>query len=64
MAAALRRDPALHVETVRGGLGELRVSVGGQDAVTTNRLLYTRPSRVVEKVRAYLNKLATKTNTT
>ena len=63
MAAVLRRDPGLHVETVRGGLGELRVSVGGRDVVTTNRLLYTRPSRVVERVRSYLNKLTSKTNT-
>jgi len=43
-------------------LGELRVSVDGWDAVTTNRLLYTRPSRVVERVRAYLNQLTSKTN--
>ena len=63
MAAALRRDPELEVETVRGGLGELRVSVGGQDLVTTNRLLYTRPSRVVERVRAHLKELTSKTNT-
>lgn len=44
-------------------MGELRVSVGGRDVVTTNRLLYARPSRVVEKVRAHLNELKSKTNT-
>jgi hypothetical protein len=57
VAAALRRDPGLQVETVRGGLGELRVSVDGQDLVTTNRLLYPRPGRLVEKVRARLKEL-------
>lgn len=42
---------------MRGGLGELRVSVDGQDLVTTNRLLYPRPGRLVEKVRARLKEL-------
>jgi len=63
VAAALRRDPELEVETVRGGLGELRVSVGGQDLVTTNRLLYARPSRVVDQVRARLKGSTGKTTT-
>jgi hypothetical protein len=62
VAAELRRDQEVQVETVRSGLGELRVSVDGKDVVTTNRLLYTRPSRVVERVRAHLKELTSKTN--
>ena len=42
---------------VRGGLGELRVSADGQDLVTASRILYSRPSRVVEKVQARLKEL-------
>ena len=54
VAAELRRDPGVQVETVRGRLGELRVSVDDQDVVITNRLLYALPGPVVEKVRAHL----------
>jgi hypothetical protein len=45
---------------MRGGLGELRVSVDGQDVVTTSRLLYPRPSQVVERVRARLSEMNSK----
>lgn len=50
------------MEIVRGSFGELRVSVGGRDVVITNRLLYPRPSKVVEKVRVHLDKLKNKTD--
>ena len=54
MAAELRRDPGVSVETVRGKLGELRVSIDDQDVVKTNRLLYPLPGPVVDKVRERL----------
>ena len=58
MAAALRGDPDLRVELARGGFGELRVSVDGRDVYKASRLFYPRPSRVVRKVRASLDRLA------
>jgi hypothetical protein len=54
VAAQLSEDRTLDVTRAKGGLGELRVTVDGVDAVTTSRLLYPTPSAVVERVRAYL----------
>lgn len=53
MAAELE-GPDRHVEKIRGGLGELRVTVDGRDAYKGNRLLYPRPKTVLAAVRAYL----------
>ena len=58
MAAALRGDPDLRVELARGGFAELRVSVDGRDVYKASRLLYPRPARVVQKVRASLEQAA------
>jgi hypothetical protein len=55
VAAQLGEDRTLNVQRIKGGLGELRVTVDGVDVVTTNRLLYPTPSAVVERVRAYLS---------
>ena len=58
MAAQLATDPTLEVHRQKGGLGELRVVVDGMDVVDTNRLLYSTPTSVVQKVRAYLTSSA------
>jgi hypothetical protein len=42
------------VETVRGGLGELRVTVDGRDVYKANRLLYPRLKTVLNAVRSSL----------
>ena len=52
MAARLSKEDNLEVETVKGGLGELSVSIDGQKVVDTNRLWYPSPATVVSKVRA------------
>ena len=56
VAGQLREEKELEVETVAGGLGEFSVVLDGQEAVTTNRLWYPRPGKVVERVRELLAK--------
>ena len=52
--AAELSGPETRVETIRGGLGELRVAVDGRDIYKANRLLYPRLSTVVNAVRSSL----------
>lgn len=52
--AARLRGPDTRVETVRGKIGELRVTVDGQDAFTGNRLWYPRLKTVLRSVRTFL----------
>ena len=54
MAAKLKREDGVEVETVRGALGELSVSIDGRKVVDTNRFLYPLPGSVLKKVRAAL----------
>ena len=54
VAAQLRKESDVEVHTIKGGLGEFSVSIGGQKLIDTNRLWYPRPSKVVDKVRALL----------
>lgn len=54
MAAKLRREDGVEVDTVRGELGELSVSIDGRKVVITNRYLYPFPGTVLKKVRAAL----------
>lgn len=54
VAAKLRQENDVEVETVKGGLGEFSVAVDGQKIVNTNRLLYPNPGKVVKKVRTAL----------
>ena len=54
VAARLREESGVEVETVKGGVGEFSVSVNGRKVVDTNRLWYPLPGKVVEKVRASL----------
>lgn len=54
VAAQLSADAGLIVRQQKGGLGELRVEVDGVGVVDTNRLWYSTPTSVVDRVRAYL----------
>lgn len=53
MAAQLQGED-VKVERARGGFGDLRVTVDGQEAYRGNRLLYPRPSRVVAAVQTWM----------
>lgn len=55
VAAALKKENGIEVETVRGGLGEFSVSINDRKVVDTNRLWYPTPGKVVSKVRSLLN---------
>jgi hypothetical protein len=52
--AAQLEGPDRRVERIRGGLGELRVTVDGREVYNGNRFLYPRPKTVIEAVRAHL----------
>ena len=54
VAAQLKKQSDVQVQTIKGGLGEFSVSIGGQKLIDTNRFWYPRPSKVVDKVRALL----------
>lgn len=53
MAAELE-GPDTHVEMVRGGLGEIRVSADGKDLFNGPRLWYPKIEKVVATVKAKL----------
>lgn len=54
MAAQLKKENGVEVETVRGGVGELSVSIDDRKVVDTNRFWYPTPGSVLKKVRAAL----------
>lgn len=54
VAARLREEEGAEVETIKGGLGEFSVLVGGLKVVDTSRLWYPSAGKVIEKVRASL----------
>jgi hypothetical protein len=54
VAAELKKDPELKVETASGGLGELSVVIDGGKQVKMRRFGYPRPSTVVKRVKAEL----------
>jgi len=56
VAAELKKERDVQVETVKGGLGEFAVRIDGQRVVDTNRLWYPRPGKVVSQVRTLLAK--------
>jgi hypothetical protein len=56
VAAKLKQEKDVQVETQRGGLGEFSVAVDGEKVVDTGRLWYPNPSKVVEEVRSALTK--------
>ena len=54
MAAQLSKEDDLKVETSKGGLGELSVSIDGQKVIDTIRFWYPSPRTVVAQVRKRL----------
>lgn len=54
VAAELRKETDVQVETVRGGLGEFSVDLDDRKVLDTNRLWYPTPSKVVKKMKALL----------
>ena len=54
VAAELRKEPEVQVDTIKGKLGEFSVFIDGQQVVTTNRLWYPNPTKIVNKLRALL----------
>jgi hypothetical protein len=54
VAAQLQTEPDVIVEKIKGGLGEFRVEVDGQDVVDTNRFWYPSPKKVIAIVRQKL----------
>ena len=56
VAAEFKNDRDVQVTIVKGGLGELSVSIDGRKVIDTNRLLYPRPSKIVNDIRGLLTK--------
>lgn len=54
VAAELKKETDVQVETVRGGLGEFSVDLDDRKVIDTNRLWYPTPSKVVRKIKALL----------
>ena len=54
VAARLREEPNTVVETVRGGIGELRVTIDGHEVFKTARYRYPSPDTVIAAVRREL----------
>jgi len=54
VAADLRREENVTVETVKGGFGELSVDVNGNRVFNGSRLWYPTPTSVIQKVRSVL----------
>ena len=56
MAAQFKDDSDVQVSIVKGGLGELSVSIDGKKVIDTNRLWYPRPSKIVNDIRTLLTR--------
>ena len=54
MAAELKKEEGVEVETVRGGLGELSVAIDDRTVYKPSRFWYPTPGGVLKKVRAAL----------
>lgn len=54
VAAALRRESGVQVDTVKGGFGEFSVLVDGREVVRSSRFWYPNPWAVLKRVRAIL----------
>lgn len=55
VAARLEEEKDVHVETVKGGLGEFSVFIDGRKVIDTNRLWYPSPSRIISRTKAFLS---------
>ena len=54
VAAQLKDENDVEVETVKGGLGEFSVFIDDRKVIETSRLWYPTPSKVVSKTKALL----------
>ena len=54
VAAQLKDENDVEVETVKGGLGEFSVYIDDRKVIETSRLWYPTPSKVVSKTKALL----------
>lgn len=54
VAAQLRKELDVEVETVSGEFLEFSVYIDGEKAIDTNRLLYPAPRKMVKKIQAAL----------
>ena len=54
VAAELESENEISVETIKGRLGELSVSLGERKVYNSNPLWYPTPGSVIKKVRAAL----------
>jgi hypothetical protein len=54
--AAQLEGPDRRVQKIKGGFGEFRVTVDGQEVYDGKRYLYPRPKTVIEAVRKHLAK--------
>lgn len=54
VAAQLKKDNKVQVDTVKGGLGEFSVVIDEEKVIDTNRLWYPMPGKIVEKIKALL----------
>jgi len=50
LEAKLKHRENVQVESHKGGFGEFSVTVDGEKVVSTNRLLYPNPSKVMSTV--------------
>jgi hypothetical protein len=54
VAAQVKEETGVNVETVKGGLGEFSVHIDGRKVVDTNRLWYPTPDKIVKRIVALL----------
>ncbi len=54
MAETLERETEHRVEIAKGRLGDLRLTLEGEELFATNRLLYPRARTVLQRVRGKL----------
>jgi hypothetical protein len=54
VAAQLKKEPDVQIDLLKGGLVEFSVSIDGRKYIDTSRFWYSRPSRVLDKVRALI----------
>jgi hypothetical protein len=56
VAAELKKERDVQVETIKGGLGEFSVTINNQEVIATNRLWYPNPTKVVNQLRDLLSR--------
>jgi hypothetical protein len=54
VAAQVKQETGVNVETIKGGLGEFSVHIDGRKVVDTNRLWYPTPGKIVMQIVALL----------